>query len=97
MESEKNHKILDTEPTKEEKIASFQQQRKREKARQTRKLVFRIVGIVLAVCFLLFIWMQRDFLFSGEFSERSQLMLAELRGGSGFPYAVKGESVKASN
>lgn len=84
-------------PTREEKLAAFRNRKQRDRRRRLPKLVLRIVGILLLLCLLLAVWVNRDFLFSGEFSEKVQLALAEMSGGDGFPYSIKGDAVAPSN
>ena len=87
----------DQEPTREEKIAAFRNRKQKDRVRRIPKIIFRSIGILLAVCLLLTVWVNRKFLFSGEFSETVQLLLAEMSGGDGFPYSIKGDSVMPSN
>lgn len=84
-------------PTREEKIAAFRNRKQRDRIRRIPKILLRIVGILLLLCILLAVWVNRNFLFSGEFSEKVQLALAEMSGGDGFPYTIKGDEVAPSN
>ena len=66
----------DQEPTREEKIAAFRNRKQKDRVRRIPKIIFRSIGILLAVCLLLTVWVNRKFLSSGEFSETVQLLLA---------------------